>query len=67
MELSDLIPGRFYWVIIALDVDAEEQWENEAMPARFVGIVDGKAHWNYLGQNGQTDWPVRWIGAEVLS
>ena len=39
MELSDLIPGRFYWVIIALDVDAEEQWENEAMPARFVGLL----------------------------
>lgn len=58
---EDLIPGRFYWVLIVNDPDCEE-WEMEKMPARYAG--NGK--FNYLGEDGESDWPVRWVGREIV-
>ena len=45
---------------ITLDPDAEN-WENEVMPARYAG----NNQWIYLGVEGVSDWPVRWIGDEI--
>lgn len=56
------IPGRFYWVLLVLDPDTDEAWENEPMVARCAG----PDLWNFPGQEGASDWPVRWIGPEVL-
>lgn len=58
---SNLIPGAFYWVKIALDPDAAE-WENKEMPARYAG--NGK--WHYLGMEDESDWPVRWVGNKIV-
>lgn len=67
-EKDDLKPGAFYWVLIVLDPDAEQDWENEEMPARYVGKNESGEHlWNYLGQEGETSWPVRWIGPEIIN
>lgn len=59
-----LVEGEFYWVLIVNDPDAEYDWENEVMPARYGGKVDGKDQWFTI--NGDNpDWPVRWIGEHI--
>lgn len=63
----DLKIGAFYWVLIVLDVDTDQVWENEPMPARFAGRNEaGELLWNYLDTEGISDWPVRWIGPEIV-
>jgi hypothetical protein len=57
--------GAFYWVILTFDPDAE-LWANERMPARFAGYVGGEPTWNFLGGDGVSDWPVGWVGAEIV-
>ena len=61
VEIDKLTVGSFYWIQIALDPDADNEWENQAMPARY----EGSGKWTYLGQEGVSDWPVRWIGNEI--
>lgn len=61
IEEKDLVIGQFYWVLIVLDPDAKEAWENEPMPARYAG--DDK--WNYIGIEGVSDWPVRGIFSRI--
>lgn len=53
MEI-ELIEGRFYWVKITLDPDAEYDWENQWMPARY----GGENKWFFLNLKGKSDWPV---------
>lgn len=53
--------GQYYWVLIVLDPDAED-WENEPMPARYAG--DGM--WFTINGNGETNWPVRWVGEKIV-
>lgn len=68
IDEANLKPGAFYWVLIVLDPDAEHDWENEEMPARYIGKNEAGEHlWNYLGQEGEADWPVRWIGPEIVN
>ena len=55
--------GGFYWVLIALDPDASGAWENERMPARY----EGNGAWRYLGTEGVSDWPVRWVGPRIVN
>lgn len=63
---TNLEVGSFYWVIIALDPDGED-WENQKMPARYAGKnSEGEDTWNLLGVEGANDWPVIWIGDEIL-
>lgn len=63
---NNLEVGAFYWVIIALDPDGED-WENQKMPARYAGKnSEGEDTWNLLGVEGASDWPVIWIGDEIL-
>lgn len=51
--------GKFYWVWIALDPDAENDWENELMPARFSGYSEeGNELWNFIDAE-PSEWPVR--------
>jgi hypothetical protein len=57
--------GAFYWVILTFDPDAE-LWVNERMPARFAGYVGGEPTWNFLGGDGVSDWPVGWVGPEIV-
>jgi hypothetical protein len=66
--ITDLKIGSFYWVKIVYDPDTDHEWENEEMPARYAGKnAAGKDLWNYIGQEGETDWPVRWIGPEIIN
>jgi hypothetical protein len=52
-EEQDLIAGRFYWVIPALDPDTREEWEDGLQPARYAGKnADGHCLWNYIGIDG---------------
>ena len=62
-ELSALEVGAFYWVLIVFDADYldGEEWVNEAQPARYAG----NGMWHYLGLDGKSDWPVRWIGPQI--
>lgn len=63
---EDLKIGSFYWVHVAFDPDTNQEWENREMPARFSGYAaDGKLLWNFLNQEGVSDWAVRWIGPEI--
>lgn len=66
MNNNELIVGRFYWVIPVLDPDTREEWEDGLQPARYAGKnADGHCLWNYIGIDGCTNWPVRWIGEEI--
>lgn len=58
--VEDLDPGKFYWVWLVLDRDAES-WENAPMVARYAGA----SLWNLPGKDGLSNWPMRWIGPEV--
>ena len=61
-----LIPGRFYWVMLATDPDTNEIWEQREQPARFSRYLDdGTPLWHCLNIEGESDWPMRWIGAEI--
>lgn len=60
--MSDLEIGSFYWVLPVLDADAPDDWENYEQPARYVG----NEMWNYLGIEGNSMWPVRWVGEEII-
>lgn len=65
-DKKDLEVGAFYWVQITLDPDAEEAWENDVMPARFAGTNEtGGLMWNFLGQEGTSDWYVKWVGDKL--
>jgi len=66
MNEEDLIPGHFYWVIPVLDPDADEEWESELQPARFIGS-DGQGGWLWhcLNIEGASNWPMRFIGDEI--
>ncbi|WP_342152294.1 hypothetical protein [Methylorubrum sp. SB2] len=62
-ELTDnLKVGAFYWVLPVLDPDTEETWWNDCMPARYAG----NGQWWYLDHEGVSDWPVRWVGPEIV-
>jgi hypothetical protein len=60
-----LRPGSFYWVILTLNPDAD-LWVNDRMPARFAGYVGGVPTWNFLGGAAVFDWPVGWVGPEIV-
>ena len=63
---TDLIIGKFYWVQPALDPGTDAEWEAEIQPARFAGKNSESALlWNYLAIEGDSDWPMRWIGGEI--
>ena len=62
MTDRELIPGRFYWALPVLDVDADEAWVNEPQPARYIG----SDAWEWIGFDGD-DWPARWVGAEITA
>lgn len=57
--------GAFYLVIRTFDPNAE-LWENERVPARFAGYVGGERTWSFLGKDGVSDWPVGWVGPEIV-
>jgi len=61
MTERDLEPGAFYWVLTAFDPDTDKAWENEVMPARY----EGGGKWVYLGVDGISEWPVRWVGGKL--
>lgn len=62
---GDLIVGAFYWVRIAFDPDFEpgNEWVNDTQPARYAG----GGRWNYLGIDGESDWPVIWVGEQICA
>src|SRR5262245_50608973 len=58
--------GAFYWVLPVFDPDGDDEWGNKEQPARYGGTNDaGQQLWNYIGVDGYSDWPVRWIGEEI--
>lgn len=59
-QLEDVDKGSFYWVKIANDPDVDE-WESKPMPARYCGANK----WQFIGVEGESDWPVIWIGEEI--
>lgn len=62
----ELVVGRFYWVIPALDVDTDLPWEKEQQPARYAGKnAAGEDLWHCLNLEDPSDWPMRWIGPEI--
>ncbi len=66
-EKSGLKIGSFYWVQVAFDPDTDLEWENREMPARFAGLSpSGRLLWNFLNQEGESDWAVRYIGPEIV-
>jgi hypothetical protein len=71
-ERVNLKPGSFYWALPVLDPDTDLEWMNKEQPARFVGSTDdGREVWFWLGihgnlADGASDWPARWIGAEIV-
>lgn len=66
MTKTDLIPGRFYWVQPAMDPDTDEEWERHEQPARFSRYrEDGTPLWNCLNVEGDSEWPMRWVGPEI--
>lgn len=66
MEESNLIIGKFYWVIPVFDPDTDDAWEHDQQPARFAGRSEsGELLWNYLAIDGNSVWSVRWIGEEI--
>lgn len=53
------VTGKFYMVMLALDPDATQEWEQGQVPARFAGYdADGNETWNFLDAE-PTQWPVR--------
>lgn len=68
-DIGKLKVGSFCWVLIALDPDTDEAWENQVMPARFAGVdkSTGRPLWNFLNQEGASDWDTRWIGSEIVA
>ena len=62
-EESALKVGSFYWVVPVFDPDTDNTWELAIQPARFAG--DGE--WNCLGVEGENNWPMRWVGDEIVS
>ena len=60
--LQNLQVGAFYWVAIANDPDAVEDWEHELQPARYAG----EGQWNMLGVDGTTDWPMRLVSKQPI-
>lgn len=66
--VEDLVVGKFYWVMPVADPDKEAEWEDGLQPARFNGRnADGVPLWNCLGIDGNSDWPMRWVGAEIIA
>ena len=66
-EEADLKIGSFYWVLPVFDPDNEKQWELAEQPARFAGLNDkGRPIWNCLGMDKTSDWPMKWIGEEIV-
>lgn len=64
---SDLKEGSFYWALPVLDPDTDKAWVNEYQPARFAGRrEDGTLLWDCLGLEETSDWPMRWIGPEIM-
>ena len=58
---GQLVVGKFYWVWIALDPDAEHEWDNDFMPARFAGYDEqGGETWNFLDSEA-IQWATRSI------
>lgn len=58
---QELEIGAFYWVVPTLDPDTDAEWEAKEQPARYAG--GGK--WNALGIEGDSDWPMRWVGNKI--
>ena len=68
VDVSILKVGSFYWVLPVLDVDTDKEWVNEPQPARFAGRkTDGTGLWDCLGLDETSDWPMRWIGKEIVN
>ncbi len=64
---TGLIPGRFYWTIPANDPDTDEEWEHDQQPARFARYrEDGTPLWHCLNVQGESEWPMRWVGPEIV-
>lgn len=68
-EERALTPGKFYWVIPAHEPNdyGENEWMNHKQPARFDGFKNGIPHWRCLGIEESSDWPMIWIGSEVVA
>lgn len=60
--IENLEIGAFYWIQVALDPDTDTEWENQPMPARY----EGGEKWTYLGVEGISVWPVRWVGDKII-
>lgn len=60
-DKRELKIGAFYWVQPALDPDTESEWEVGIQPARYAG----NDKWNSLGVEGESDWPMKYIGDEI--
>jgi hypothetical protein len=62
-----LKPGAFYWALPVLDPDTDEEWQNQPQPARYVGLTpDCLDMWVWLGVEGVSEWPARWVGKEIV-
>lgn len=82
MTERKLVLGRFYWVLPVFDVNVDvgnfpdydsafeamqAHWTNREQPARFVGYRDdGEEQFMFIGEDGVSDWPVRWVGMEIM-
>lgn len=68
MPKKGLIPRRFYWALPVADPDAVHEWENQEQPAMFWEYdMSGNERWVWLGLDGATNWPARWVGEEIAS
>ena len=67
MSDKTLKVGAFYWVKPVLDPDREEEWELDYQPARYAGKnAAGEDIWHCLNLDGVSNWPMRWIGTEIV-
>lgn len=57
---DELIAGSFYWAIPAWDCDAEEKWEMDWQPARYLG----NDKWQWINSRDD-DWPAAFVGREL--
>ena len=66
-DRTELIVGHFYWVMPDSDLDGNEEWEHDVQPARFAGLNEkGNQLWHCLNLEGSSDWPMRFIGNEII-
>lgn len=65
---TGLMPGRFYWAMPVLDPDTDDAWGHDAQPVRFSRYRegDGAPLWHRLNIEGESEWPMRWVGPEIV-